>query len=400
MKNILLIIDAYYPNSRATIVIMQRIAEMLTRNGNKLTVLTNKQEAENISKHNGVDILYMEDEYQRSNTFVHKIIGKIYDFWYTKKYRLSYEYGVLYRHSRSIRRIAKERKIDCIISVSLPMIHHLSARMSLNHWGKQCWIPICLDPFAFSQEISEYEQRNRLALELKEYRKAKRIFMLVESQKDYQNSLLNSKITYFALPNIRLLQSGTNEIDFFNKDNINCLFIGSLFFSVRNPERLLQVFCKFNEPRIKLFIVGGMYGAFPENYMEEWERRSNGRIKYFSRVDNQRAIDLMLAADILVNIGNITTNQCPSKVLDYISTGKPILNISKVENCTSLHYLKEYPLAKSFFEQNILEERVQEVESFLIESKGKEISFDKIKELYPTCLPGKVVSKIEEYIND
>ena len=97
MKNILLLVDAYYPNSRATVAIVQRVAETLVKKGNKVTVFTNRQDKETFVSHNGVDIVYIQDEYAKSNNLFNKILSKICSLWNSNKYGIKQEYDVLYK---------------------------------------------------------------------------------------------------------------------------------------------------------------------------------------------------------------------------------------------------------------------------------------------------------------
>ena len=55
----------------------------------------------------------------------------------------------------------------------------------------------------------------------------------------------------------------------------------------------------------------------------------------------------MLNSDILVNIGNATKYQLPSKLVEYVSTGKPILNITSILDDSSDAFLSSYPMAKT-----------------------------------------------------
>ena len=50
--------------------------------------------------------------------------------------------------------------------------------------------------------------------------------------------------------------------------------------------------------------------------------------------------------------GNKVDNQVPSKIFDYISLGKPIINVYTSEKDPALEYLKQYPLALNISETN------------------------------------------------
>ncbi len=79
----------------------------------------------------------------------------------------------------------------------------------------------------------------------------------------------------------------------------------------------------------------------------------------------------MQEADILVNIGNKSSYQLPSKVVEYASTGKPILNIAQIENDSSAAFLETYPnllnLLDSDSEDANFQEQSEELLQFIVE---------------------------------
>jgi len=81
------------------------------------------------------------------------------------------------------------------------------------------------------------------------------------------------------------------------------------------------------------------------------------------------------SADILVNIGNSTTYQAPSKVIEYMSTGLPILNITSVAQDSTIPLLKTYPAAFSCFEgDGITEDLVNKLSDFFEEVQRVDIA--------------------------
>ncbi|MBR0214875.1 MAG: hypothetical protein IJL95_09160, partial [Solobacterium sp.] len=75
-------------------------------------------------------------------------------------------------------------------------------------------------------------------------------------------------------------------------------------------------------------------------------------VTFIDPVPAAEAEAVMMAADVLVNIGNSVDNQIPSKIFDYISSGRPVLNLYKIRNCPSLHYFREYPAVVHVFEDD------------------------------------------------
>ena len=84
--------------------------------------------------------------------------------------------------------------------------------------------------------------------------------------------------------------------------------------------------------------------------------------------------------DILVNIGNISTLQAPSKTLELLSTGKPIINFYFTED-TQFEMIEKYPLGLNVKNQE--EGAVEKVSGFCSKNKGKILPFDEVEKLYP-----------------
>ena len=86
------------------------------------------------------------------------------------------------------------------------------------------------------------------------------------------------------------------------------------------------------DDRYHLTIVGGTYGVFPREFHEKYSDFINEHVTIVGKVTKEKALQYLWQADVLVNIGNRVENMLPSKVLEYISTGKPVLNIAQLEN--------------------------------------------------------------------
>ena len=88
-------------------------------------------------------------------------------------------------------------------------------------------------------------------------------------------------------------------------------------------------------------------------------------------------------ADILVNINNSVENQLASKLIDYICTGKPILNLCKKKNCPSLQYVSKYPYCMNIFEKKEIDRKlINDIIMFINFYQGKIYPFEKICEVF------------------
>ncbi|MBQ8603961.1 MAG: hypothetical protein IJ410_03850, partial [Oscillospiraceae bacterium] len=98
--------------------------------------------------------------------------------------------------------------------------------------------------------------------------------------------------------------------------------------------------------------------------------------------------------DMLLNIGNAISNMVPSKIFDYFATGKPIVNVQKIDNAPDVEYFEKYPLQITLPEYSG-EMQSQQLYEFIKTSKGKHLDFAQVKDLYYTATPEYVASIIE-----
>ena len=89
---------------------------------------------------------------------------------------------------------------------------------------------------------------------------------------------------------------------------------------------------------------------------------------------------MMQSSDILINIGNNVINQVPSKLFDYISTGKPIINFCKSKNCPTIPYINMYRLGLNIIEgEDAIDRQALIVSQFIKEHNKERMNFDEIK---------------------
>ena len=92
----------------------------------------------------------------------------------------------------------------------------------------------------------------------------------------------------------------------------------------------------------------------------------------------------MRAADVLVNIGNTVQNQMPSKLWEYIATGKPILGVCLTRECNTLPYLTQYPnQAIVFADEADQEPAVQRAVDFCVSKAGTVLSWPQVSSVFP-----------------
>ena len=91
-------------------------------------------------------------------------------------------------------------------------------------------------------------------------------------------------------------------------------------------------------------------------------------------IGHERVLELLDEADVLLNIGNINTALIPSKLLEYLSYGKPIITTYWSDADTSLPYLEKYPLTVTLDEcEEDLDAQAEKIERFFDRYLGKHV---------------------------
>ena len=122
---------------------------------------------------------------------------------------------------------------------------------------------------------------------------------------------------------------------------------------------------------------------------------SNGIIAH-GKVNSEKAKEARGNANILLSIGNVDSSQTPSKLIEYVATGKPILHFMQCEDDPVTKLLSRYPLSK------IIDIRagydVGDIEIFIIDNANKCLNFDSVKILYhdsdPKYIKEQLLAKI------
>ena len=394
-NKVLVLMDSYYPDPRATTFVMQQIIESFPKSVEvyvfTLNLLNRIDKSEKISVHNGVKIEYAEKIVYPVGIkrYFYRLRAKVLDFFYKKMYGIPYKFSELFLYSKQVASFMKANGIKKMISVASPNDVHICADMVVSRNSGVDWYPVSFDPHAYDERYPSDWRKKLIKEELILYKRAKRIFFLAQSEKDYIDSLLNEKITYIELPiiyreNIFDHNNASEKKRAAANEKLKIMYIGSLYKNIRNPDHAFDLFSKIENVDFKLYVVGGFSGWNEEleTYLDKSKQRAGDRIEFTGRLSREEVEKYFSEADVFVNIGNTTHNQCPSKVLELIATGKPIVHFKKIDDCTSLRYLDKYPNVCVLDERDQEDKNLSLLTAFLSENIGKRVDVDTLKKLY------------------
>ena len=291
-----------------------------------------------------------------------------------------------------IRLMNKRQKYDRVIAVCEPgMSIHIAARLRHPH------ISIYqLDPFHSNTRGQLKNKGWRLDTEMCAYRNAHSIFLTKLTESEYISTVLaeyREKWTVVEFPLIRQHHKSAGHPSLlFDSIKINCLYCGALDSDYRNPKFTLELARDLGDD-YRFYFIGVNCVEIIHNAVEF----SDTRIIASDPLPVDEIYQLMDSADFLVNIGNTMTNQMPSKIIDYISTGKPIINIAKSRECPTLEYTARYPFCINVFEETHKDINMRNVvDEFCRKNRGESIPFAEIKQLYYKATPEYVAHLIEQ----
>ena len=284
----------------------------------------------------------------------------------------------LYEHG--IRKAVTVSGYDAVVSFSAPFPAHGCASRIARETGTP-WIAVCFDPYFDCRIFSPERLEERKTREEKTFAPAARVLMTYPTDRDYLRAgvAFSSKIMGMEMPGIAPRVQAAQENRNGAGGTVRCCFFGMLYREIRDPRPAIALFTEAGDG-IKMRFAGVIDGAEKEVYFPE-----GCACRHIGRLAGEALEKEYEAADILVNIGNAVDNQMPSKIFEYISTGKPVINIYKSADCPTLKYMEKYPAALNIFEGDIeanLAETAKRVREFCLESRGKRVPAETIRNLY------------------
>lgn len=274
--------------------------------------------------------------------------------------------------------IDKKRSIDAVFSVCSPLAAHVAAMNFKIENTSVRWVAYTVDLYATPERIRPvgYSVSNMAEKEMNILDRADAVFLSEEIFGNHQEMVDRfrnvSRLPYVIPEREQKQDKGSN---IFEKDNINCVFAGSFYTSIRNPETMLETFSKMNDDRIILHLYSSGCDELVNKHALNCKK-----IIVHGRVSQDVIKKVYEDADVLINIGNANEDFVPSKTFEYIGTGKPIINFYYGSKPDSV--MGRYPIVINIpNEQGKVDSNM--VESEICKLKNSYISNDEIEMIYP-----------------
>ncbi len=333
MSNILILTNKYSGNSSANGICARNIVNELKKVGHKTYILCYENQCIE-------DNVYsISNKKNKNNNRIVSIFSFIKSFFVKtidKKKSLEYQEYTL--------RMIDEKQIDAVICFFFPLETITVLKSIKNNFPRVKTFIYELDSIGdgifASYKIRYLAIKNYERWASQYYYYADNVFIMKSHEKywrrvwgkKYENKLIVSDIPVL----LNIIEYDSLKI---NKQKFSMIYTGELNKKYRSPIYFLkfidEISMKYNVS-VKFYTKGNC-----ENIIKHKTQKSNC-IKQCGYVTKDVLDNEIYNSDILISIGNNKSNSVPSKLITYMSYGKPIIHFSKQNNDICETYLNKY----------------------------------------------------------
>ena len=292
-----------------------------------------------------------------------------------------YDSSMVEAYLNELKRINHEHKIDVIISVTYPFLTHVAALKYKELNRHVNWLSYTTDPLAYNEAnpIAPWKKRNAIKIEKKVYETCDNCIVTEELFDNVVNDYGIDQKKVLVLPYL-VETENVPKVDLKGiHERAQVLYAGCLFYRVRDPRTMLSVFSKLNKVDLCLYVTGDrkcrkmLKSVYPSN------------IHINGLVPREEYFKLLSQADVLVNLSNDAKLQAPHKLMELVSTGKPIINFYYHKNA-GYRIIERYPLGINVSNSSKPDEMVTAIDAFIADNCQKALTDAEIKETFPEYL--------------
>lgn len=406
---ILFVVGNVYPNDNANSNIVWSLVESMHSQGHQVDVLGKKElGAVSIKR---PELYYYEirelNNLNSEYSLLKNNLGKLLyllkhpkERLFRKKMNMSTcyveeQYKKICR--KQIEILCERNQYEAVISVSMPIFTSVALAEAQIEAKK---IEYRLDPYAFNQLERIIDFETKISIEEKILCNVNHAFFPIPDYFDMSHcdnlEKYLHKMSPLEFPNIVEHKIRETKLSKSIKENgLSFAFVGYLYEDIRNPVSVLDFFVRLRRDlNFKLYLIGG--GC--EELLKKYQNILEDSLVIVKRVSADESYAVINRADYLINIGNTVRNMVPSKIFDYFSSGRPIINFVKSMECPSLPYTNLYKNCISVQEDK-WEEKYAELLEFC-SARHDKLKIEEIKSIFEKNTPQSVANRIISELGD
>jgi glycosyltransferase involved in cell wall biosynthesis len=232
--------------------------------------------------------------------------------------------------------------------------------------------------------INQLQRKSYQRWEKKVYKYADQVFIM-KSHADHVRSLYKNTLAHkVAVVDLPILYKRSVPECTKDESCIYFLYTGILDRTYRCPEYMLKIFESIGDE------ITWQLEFFSSGNCEEIIRKvasENDRIIQYGYVPEIELNHAIEKADFFISIGNSNSNSVPSKIISYMSYGKPIIHFSSQKHDICMDYLDKYPLSLLIDQNTFLSQNREKIIHFINENIHKRVPFELVEKAFPMNTP-------------
>ena len=398
MKNYIFLTNYYLPRPGATGVCIHQLAKEIKKHGNDCTVICyHDEQSEQII--DGVKIERIDIPFYLNTTkkqgyirrWIHRVLTILQKGMHILKYPL--KSNKLVSNYLNSLKVVIGRNVESVVIASYTPLESVIAAKKI----KDIYPNVKIVFYSTDSLSNERGGDGFLSPKLREFfglRWEYKLFpffdkiLIMENHKNhyYYSGLFKNYISKMEIVNFPLIikPSSVSSISknvYRANGVINIVYAGTLYKVLRNPQYACDLFTQVL-PYLKLQVIF-VGGGDCDDILKKAELTSEGRIKGLGFKPYNIAISYIEQADVLLSIGNADSPMAPSKIYEYMSTGKPIIHIYTYEKDPCLDPLQKY--TNAIIIKNDDQTAVRRIINFLRNSN--KIEFEEIEQIFISSTP-------------
>jgi len=364
MKKILIITGNYYPKPSANGICSHQIALALKDNGHEVHILCYKKNSEKaeeiidsiyvhrvnismISRYKDSDVQSM---YRKVMKKFAALVNRIRLLIYWPYYPLNSIKDV-YKMYKNASRLHSKYSYSAVISVYNPLSSLIVGIVLKKLYGNFKYFPYFLDSITASWGHRFISKKD---LEKKGWKWEKRVLRIADKaiamkyhMKNHNNTRYDEfkeKLVYLDIPLFREIRLEGCVNSPFNITDINITYTGRLENDTYDPWYAISILKLIGLAKNNYKVHFYSRGSCEERLNQEMID-SNNHIERHGFVQVTEAIRAIHYSDILISFGTADSYMIPSKIFEYMSTGKPIIHFYKQDDDVCLPYFNKYPMS-------------------------------------------------------
>ncbi len=397
VKKILIISYYFSPSPTPRAIRWKNLADSFSDNGHDVTILTAEPEDKKDQDQDRYKIIRTKEnllgrlrsKYIRKknstlvvsssrssnlralNLFL-KLIKSFYKFFLTNLQWPDFSWTWIFAAKKSAIKLVEEYgEFDVLISVSHPFSSHVIANGLKRKYPSLTWILDNGDPFSPLEESQPnnfflFRSLNK-KIESRYLDRGSYFCVTTEETKEIYKNCFKEGVNKIKVIGPMLSQEALKVFENNSRKHNEELvfsFVGTIYRNLRHPAvpiRIIDSFLKDKEINACLNFYGEINDVDISLLSSE-----KLKLNFYGQVSRKEALTAMYQSDFLINIGNSTMYQLPSKTIEYLASQKPIINFSSTANDSSSQLLKKFEGTLDLnFKKDSLEVCIERLSKFI-----------------------------------